>query len=97
MTNNTCAICLDTIDDNDTTNLGYNLPECNCKFHVGCIIHWFRQGQTTCPNCRNSGCANIERPIYGTRWCPDIGLAKKFAKKNPDHEINKYLRRGVSL
>lgn len=90
-----CAICLDTIDENnDRSKYVYSLPECNCTFHADCIISWFRQGHNSCPNCRNTGTINTERSNTGNRFFnQDIKLAKRFARKNPDHEINKYIKR----
>ena len=29
--------------------------ECNHRFCTECIMHWFRQGHTRCPMCRNPG------------------------------------------
>ena len=90
-----CPICLDTIDTEQT----YTLPECNCTFHTACILQWFRHGKTDCPTCRNKG-TTVNNTIqsnrngyYGFTRGPDISLARKFAKKNPDHEINKLLER----
>ena len=84
-----CPICLETV--NDETSNSYVLPECGCEFHVGCVIHWFRQGHNTCPCCRNKGQSTDRerRTIHK----PELSHIRKFARKNPDHEINKILTR----
>ena len=54
----TCAICLECIESESVNNCKkeYSLPECNHAFHTECIIHWFRQGNSSeCPCCKNPG------------------------------------------
>ncbi len=46
-----CMICNEEYDN----SLCYTLPECNHKYHVNCIISWFRNGDSKCPDCRNKG------------------------------------------
>tara|TARA_X000000368_G_C22927864_1_gene666146 strand:+ start:183 stop:731 length:549 start_codon:yes stop_codon:yes gene_type:complete len=45
-----CSICFENIENNE-----YILPECDHKFHINCIMTWFRTGQKSCPMCRNNG------------------------------------------
>ena len=45
-----CSVCLENIDNNE-----YILPECTHKFHINCILTWFRAGHNCCPLCRNGG------------------------------------------
>lgn len=87
-TNKLCAICLETVD-NESSN-SYTLPECGCEFHVECVVHWFRQGRNTCPTCRNQG---QDTDAMARFHKPDLSHIRKFARKNPDHEINNTLSR----
>lgn len=51
MDSDICTICADCIeDDGQCTEL-----ECGHRFHVPCILQWFREGEGTCPNCRSEG------------------------------------------
>lgn len=43
----TCAICLDTVDS------AHRL-ECGHAFHAACLISWLRQGNLSCPCCRDN-------------------------------------------
>jgi hypothetical protein len=45
-----CVICMEEIQENL-----FKLPECQHGFHSNCIIHWFRQGNSSCPLCNNIG------------------------------------------
>jgi len=44
-----CSICHDNFDNNK-----YEIPECNHKFHSGCIIEWYRTGNIRCPYCNST-------------------------------------------
>lgn len=99
MTDRICPICLDSINSSDTSESPksvYKLPECGCSFHSECIIAWFRQGHASCPTCRtlprndNRNDPSASRRFWSS---PDIKDARKFAKKNPKHEINNLLTR----
>ena len=46
-----CIICQETLE----TKPRYKLLECNHEFHTHCIITWFRNGDSSCPYCRNKG------------------------------------------
>lgn len=46
-----CAICQENIQSSCHT------LECGHKYHVDCIISWFRSGKKACPICRNEGCS----------------------------------------
>jgi len=48
-----CSICLGNI-----TNNVYTIPECDHKFHINCIMTWFRLGHKCCPLCRHNGINN---------------------------------------
>ena len=45
-----CSICLDPTESTNHT------LECGHRFHVDCIVNWFRSGQNTCPLCRDATC-----------------------------------------
>lgn len=46
--NETCTICLESLNDNVHT-----LEDCGHRYHVGCIMKWFRSGYEQCPLCRS--------------------------------------------
>lgn len=47
-----CAVCQEAITSTDSSHA---LP-CGHSFHVGCIVDWFRQGESNiCPVCRDTG------------------------------------------
>lgn len=48
---NICLICQDNID----LHPKYEIPECKHEFHTHCLIPWFRNGDRTCPHCRDPG------------------------------------------
>jgi len=59
MSDNTCAICFDTISiESLFTKKNYNKPkkmmalDCNHKFHINCIEEWSAKSNT-CPICRS--------------------------------------------
>lgn len=41
-----CSICLETLDAPEVL-------ECGHGFHASCLVRWFRQGNTSCPLCRD--------------------------------------------
>lgn len=45
-----CSICTESLDDGSMHALS-----CGHAFHVACICNWFRQGNPSCPNCRDVG------------------------------------------
>ncbi|KAL7570997.1 hypothetical protein ACA910_002619 [Epithemia clementina (nom. ined.)] len=46
-----CAICIDDIDESNTSESILKLP-CNHKFHTDCIIPWLTERQSKCPLCK---------------------------------------------
>lgn len=48
-----CAVCLAEIGDGER---GLLLPACGHRFHVACILRWFR-AHSTCPLCRAAAVA----------------------------------------
>ena len=51
MEENTCTICLDNLQPNDLVIL---LVGCgHFQFHSTCARHWFKNGQKSCPVCRD--------------------------------------------
>ena len=44
-----CSICYDSLEDNNTTEI-----ECGHKYHINCIIKWFRTGNQKCPLCNDN-------------------------------------------
>ena len=56
-----CLICHDNIDSEQNYTL-----ECNHKYHVECIINWFRSGHQNCPYCNaHPTLSNDDYSIYG--------------------------------
>jgi hypothetical protein len=43
-----CPICLDPLRSNKHT------LDCGHSFHTECIVSWFRTGNSSCPNCRDT-------------------------------------------
>lgn len=57
-----CTICLQHSDDPFHT-----LP-CGHQFHVGCVVQWFREGYSSCCNCRSQVlAARLKRRTPGQR------------------------------
>lgn len=46
-----CAICYEELGDLQN----YNLDDCGHTFHTSCIVKWFREGNSSCPICRDVG------------------------------------------
>lgn len=84
MTEETCSICTETIDD--FNSLHFTL-ECNHKFHTECIIQWFRRGNDTCPCCRNQG--NINALGHSDSFARASYLRKEASKKRCPPELKK--------
>jgi len=52
-----CTICQEEINiENEIYEPTlHKLEECGHYFHIGCIIQWFRAGNSNCPNCGDHG------------------------------------------
>ena len=48
-----CSICLEKLDNNK-----YQIQECKHEFHSGCLLTFFRTGNTSCPLCRSTATHN---------------------------------------
>ena len=46
-----CPVCQDVLSGGAEE---HSLP-CNHSFHTGCIVSWFRSGQSRCPVCMRTG------------------------------------------
>ena len=96
----TCAVCLESLDDNI-----YTIPECNHKFHNNCIIEWYRRlgSDSGCPMCRSHpegtsfytkrGVVSLCKKISRRKNCPEIikKLCTQHTNCNKEHVI--YLRK----
>ena len=51
MANEECSICAGTYEGEAMVTL-----ECTHRFHVDCVVQWFRYHNTSCPNCRSDTC-----------------------------------------
>ena len=57
-----CAVCRDVLlAENDGNNCTTHTLECGHTFHIECVMAWFRQGQSSCPNCRDLGAPLLPR------------------------------------
>ena len=45
-----CPICRE-----DLTEHVYEIPECSHKYHINCLVTWFRCGHKRCPLCNHEG------------------------------------------
>jgi len=90
-----CMICKEELESHEC----YTLPECKHRYHTGCLIAWFRNGDNRCPYCGNRGINNKMDPLnprgfrrsrfyctgtYENQYLSDL---RKFAnlKKNIDN------------
>jgi len=65
MVDTCCSICL---NDFGTEKLCYTLDECDHKFHIACIMPWFRKS-SKCPNCRDNTVFDANQiPAYMWQW-----------------------------
>lgn len=69
-----CSICYDSLEDNNTTEI-----ECGHKYHINCIIKWFRTGNQKCPLC-NDNTIDTSNINYYTKLTT-IKEIKKFGRK----------------
>ncbi len=69
----TCSICLD--DEGEL----YTLPDCQHKFHVDCIMTWFRSGKNTCPLCK---CCGVELDNIRMPHIQKMRLLRTYSKSN---------------
>ena len=77
----TCPICLEALDDNT-----HELESCGHKFHINCIVMWFRGGASNCPTCRNNPDISIHAWDIRTRSTMVIRAAKR---KNASSETKR--------
>jgi hypothetical protein len=76
MTDTCCSICL---NDFGAENLCYTLDECDHKFHISCIMPWFRQS-SKCPNCRDNPVTDTQR-IPAHMWQERAKELRKISKR----------------
>lgn len=87
-----CSICLESI-----SNYEYSLS-CGHKFHVDCIISWFRQKKDTCPCCRDTG-NNIIEITNEEDWESNPIVQEFLNSENPtkDQMVNAYYIRDINM
>tara|TARA_B100000482_G_C12586913_1_gene290036 strand:+ start:764 stop:1219 length:456 start_codon:yes stop_codon:yes gene_type:complete len=76
-----CSICADTLEDGVTHRL-----ECGHIFHAACICRWFRQGNPTCPECRDVGEA------YTLTWLDSDARASELRRRARSNTAPKRLK-----
>jgi len=75
-----CPICMDVLATPDTcsssacgTEQVYKIPECGHRFHISCLMQWFRC-ERRCPMCRDDGLdcdnRNLTTVEAERRWWP---------------------------
>tara|TARA_Y100000992_G_scaffold302444_1_gene276627 strand:- start:2533 stop:3081 length:549 start_codon:yes stop_codon:yes gene_type:complete len=90
---NICMICHEEYDN----SLCYTLPECNHKYHVNCIISWFRNGDSKCPYCGNKGINHTNTNNnnfyynYGTYEKQYVDDIKKIILNDKDNFLYKHI------
>lgn len=83
-----CLICHDDIESENS----YVLPECNHKYHVSCIIQWFRLGNSNCPYCNSTPTINTSSYDYYSKKKETqykYSVIKNFSKKSEEYPILK--------
>jgi uncharacterized Zn finger protein (UPF0148 family) len=73
-----CAICHGDVED------GHEL-QCGHKFHSACIIQWFRNGNASCPMCRD-----VRQELTGLDcWTRSKHLMQKSRNKDAPVELKR--------
>lgn len=83
-----CIICQEYIDMQQEVfkPTSWKLETCNHRYHISCIINWFRQGNTNCPLCGDTGVSSNDRYSNSSYYLSDI-LSERFK------EIRKYSKK----
>ena len=96
--NDICAICHDNLGSENI----YTLPECNHKFHINCIMTWFRMKHETCPLCNNKGInssnAEINEQANNGNWLSRRKYLKLYSivsKKSRGKNASKEMKNEV--
>jgi hypothetical protein len=97
-----CAICHETMEENI-----YEIPECKHKYHINCIIDWFRLGKSRCPYCNtnfsvlvnqsnnnNYGFGGISGHLLSARYKDVYNYSRK---KNANKKIIKKVKKITDL
>jgi hypothetical protein len=81
-----CAICHDDLEGGGG-GAPHALP-CEHRFHVGCVLNWFRRGAQTCPSCRDPGLPPEESPIGALALHARASSLRRHAqRKNAPKEL----------
>lgn len=111
LNNDICIICYESLNNcnntnnnNTNNNMAFSIPECGHTFHQSCINSWFRQGNSKCPLCNDTGVSinvNNRHNHWESWWDKYITLKRISKKKNaPDllkKEIDKLDKREKRL
>lgn len=82
-----CSICMGAIDNEGPTHS----LECGHTFHCSCICTWFRQGNGTCPNCRDVG--NEDRLSFPDSRARASWLRRRARNKSAPTELKRLVTR----
>lgn len=53
LSNDTCAICHETLENDQSSKDVLTLKSCGHRYHSRCFKTWYRNYSTSCCNCRN--------------------------------------------
>lgn len=80
-----CSICTDCLENSASHTL-----ECGHSFHAACICRWFRQGNPSCPECRDVG------QTYQLSWPDADARASELRLRSRNSNAPKRLKELVS-
>ena len=90
-----CIICYSELDCSGS--ITYSLPECGHTFHQNCIMHWFRQANSKCPLCNNTGPFNGHPNDQRSRWNYPFERYKVLRRLSKKKDAPKDLVKGINL
>ena len=90
-----CIICYSELDCSGS--ITYSLPECGHTFHQNCIMHWFRQANSKCPLCNNTGPFNGHPNDQRARWNYPFERYKVLRRLSKKKDAPKDLVKGIKL
>ena len=90
-----CIICYSELDCSGSVT--YSLPECGHTFHQNCIMHWFRQANSKCPLCNNTGPFNGHPNDQRSRWNYPFERYKVLRRLSRKKDAPKDLVKGIEL
>ena len=70
----TCVVCFDDVEGGHTL-------ECGHSFHPRCLIQWLREGNPSCPHCREDlrSCPGMRQPLLARARTVTAAARRKTA------------------